>query len=70
MVRVILSGHAGLAGLSPLDVRELSRDEVSRVANIFGRGIHGQVKLMLLLPDESAKDTLEETVLAAALKDD
>lgn len=70
MDRVILSGHAGLAGLSPLDVRELSSDEVSRVANIFGRGIHGQVKLMLLLPDESSKETLEETILAAALKDD
>ena len=70
MDRVVLSGHAGLGGLSPLEIRELSSEEISRVVIIFGRGIHGQLKLMLLLPNESVKGTLEETVLDAALKDD
>ena len=68
--RVLLSGHAGLTGLSPLELRELASDELSRVVNIFGRGTTEQLKLMLLVPSQATKETLEETVLSAALKDD
>jgi hypothetical protein len=66
----MLSGHAGLAGLSPLDTRELSKDEIARVSNIFGRGTNDQVKLMLLLPDEPTKESLEDAVVAASFKSD
>jgi hypothetical protein len=68
--KLMLSGHAGLAGLSPLDTRELSKDEIARVSNIFGRGTDDQVKLMLLLPDEPTKESLEDAVVAASFKSD
>jgi hypothetical protein len=68
--RVFLAGHAGLAGLSPIEMRELSSDEIPRVANIFGRGSSEQLKLMMLIPDQYMKEALEDVVLSAAVKDD
>lgn len=68
--RIFLAGHAGLAGLSPIEMRELSSDEIPRVANIFGRGSSEQLKLMMLVPDQSMKEALEDVVLSAAFKDD
>lgn len=68
--RVFLGGHAGLAGLSPLEIRELTSAEIPRVANIFGRGASGQLKLMVLVPDQSIKEALEDVVVSASLKDD
>jgi hypothetical protein len=67
---LFLAGHAGLAGLSPRDVREIDKGELPRVVNIFGRGKDGQQKLMLLLPTEESKEKLEEAVLSASLKGD
>ena len=66
--RLFLSGHAGLAGLSPLDMRDLSKEELPLVVSIFGRGMEGQQKLTLLMPDAKTKDSLDDTVIAASLK--
>lgn len=67
---IFLAGHAGLAGLSPLDVRELEKNELPRIVNIFGRGKEGQQKLMLLLATEECKEELENAVLSASIKGD
>ena len=67
---LFLAGHAGLAGLSPLDVREIESGDLPRIVNIFGRGKDGQQKLMLLLPTEESKDQLEKAVVSASLKGD
>lgn len=67
---VHLAGHAGLAGLSPLEMRELPRDELPRVVNVFGRGATGQLKLMMLVPSLATKEALEEAVISAAVKGD
>jgi hypothetical protein len=67
---VQLAGHAGLAGLSPLETRDSTMDELPRVVNVFGRGATGQLKLMMLVPSLETKEALEETVISAALKGD
>ncbi|GMI12850.1 hypothetical protein TrVE_jg13537 [Triparma verrucosa] len=38
LAQVHWGGHSGLAGLSPLDLRTLSKEEVERSSAIFGRG--------------------------------
>ena len=69
--RILLSGHAGLAGLSPLEIRELSpQEEFPLVVNIFGRNNTGQLKVMILVPNYKLKKALEETILSAAFKED
>lgn len=68
--RIFLAGHAGLAGLSPLDLRELHKDEISLVVNIFGRGMEGQQKLTMMCGNSQMKDELENAVLAASTKAD
>jgi len=67
--QISLSGHAGLAGLSPVELRVLSEDEILRVVNIFGRGESSQLKLMLLLPDKILKDELESVITETMIKD-
>ena len=69
--RILLSGHAGLAGLLPLEIRELSpQEEFPLVVNIFGRSNTGQLKVMILVPNYKLKEALEETILSAAFKED
>mmetsp|Transcript_9945 Transcript_9945/g.15275 ORF Transcript_9945/g.15275 Transcript_9945/m.15275 type:complete len:1481 (+) Transcript_9945:77-4519(+) len=68
--QISFSGHAGLAGLSPVELRALSESEISRVVNIFGRGDSSQLKLMLLLPDKNLKDELESIIMETMVKDD
>jgi len=68
--RIFLAGHAGLAGLSPLDQRELREDEVQLVTSIFGRGEEGQQKLMLLMPKIEIKENFEMAIVAALEKSD
>jgi len=68
--QLYFSGHAGIAGLSPIELRHLNEDEVKRATNIFGRGENGQLKLMFLLPDKSLKDSLESVIMDTAIKDD
>ena len=63
MGQIFFAGHSGLAGLSPLDLRELSSEEIPFVVSIFGRSSHGQLKVTLLATSLNAKDSLETTVL-------
>ncbi len=66
--RIFLSGHAGLARLSPLELREIGQDELPLVVTIFGRGLQAQQRASLLMPSIAVKDSLEEAVLAASFK--
>ena len=65
--QIYFAGHSGLAGLSPLDLRELSKEEVPLVVSVFGRGPHGQQKLTILTSDLDAKEWLENSVLDASM---
>jgi hypothetical protein len=67
--QIFFAGHAGLAGLSPLELRELKSNEIEKVVNIFGRGsgAKGQLKISLLLLNKSMKDSLEGAVLNATV---
>lgn len=69
--QIFFAGHSGLAGLSPLEMREFKRNEIEKVVNIFGRGsgTRGQLKISLLPPDESSKESLETAVLNATMDD-
>jgi hypothetical protein len=68
--QIYFAGHSGLAGLSPLELRELKPDEVPLVVNIFGRGASRggeQTKLSLLTQDLQTKQRFEASVLNAVL---
>lgn len=65
--QIYFAGHSGLAGLSPLDLRELSKEEIPFVVSIFGRGLQMQQKVTLLAPSPEAKDSLENAVLDASM---
>lgn len=65
--QIFFAGHSGLAGLSPLDLRELSKEEVPLVVSIFGRGPQGQQKVTFLAPFSDVKDSLENAVLEASI---
>jgi hypothetical protein len=68
--RVFLSGHAGLTGPSPIEMRELSKEELSLFVGIFGRGLSDQERLSLVTPDATLKESLENAILSASAKDD
>lgn len=69
--RIFLAGHAGLSGLSPLEMREIDPKDVALVVGIFGKGLQReQQKVTLLLPNEELKDSLENAVICASLKKD
>jgi len=63
--QIFFAGHSGLAGLSPLELRELRKKEIPKVVNIFGRGSKEQLKISLLVSDEAMKESLENAVLNA-----
>ncbi|EJK56333.1 hypothetical protein THAOC_23806 [Thalassiosira oceanica] len=63
---LFFAGHAGLSGLSPLDLRELPTGDIPSVVSIFGRGQQGQQKVTCLAPDHTAKQTLENAVIFAS----
>jgi len=68
--QIFFAGHSGLAGLSPLDLMELSNEEIPLVVSIFGRGPRGQQKITLLTHSTDAKDSLEAAVLNVSIKAD
>jgi hypothetical protein len=68
--RIFLSGHAGLATPSPLEMREFSPEELKLVVSIFGRGTTDQERVTLLAPDAKMKEKLEAAVVGVADKDD
>jgi hypothetical protein len=70
--QIFFAGHSGLAGLSPLELRELEQKEIPLVVNLFGRdamktGQQVQTKISMLCPDIIAKESLEKAVLTACL---
>ena len=68
--QIYFAGHSGLAGLSPLEMRELTAAEVPLVTNIFGRGsTRGgqQTKISLLSPDLRTKEGFELAAINATL---
>ncbi len=65
--QIFFAGHSGLAGLSPLDLREFTKEEVPLVVSIFGRGSQGQQKVTLLASFSHVKDCLENAVLEASM---
>mmetsp|Transcript_21844 Transcript_21844/g.47472 ORF Transcript_21844/g.47472 Transcript_21844/m.47472 type:complete len:2018 (+) Transcript_21844:77-6130(+) len=67
MGQIFFAGHSGLAGLSPLDLRELSKEEIPFVVSIFGRGSKMQQKITVLAPTSDAKDSLENAVIDASM---
>jgi len=68
--RIFLAGHAGLAGLSPLETRQLNANETPLVVSIFGRGLHDQQRLTILTDSVQSKEELEMAVLEASTKQD
>jgi hypothetical protein len=64
--QIFFAGHSGLAGLLPLDLRELLKEEVPLVVSIFGQSPQGQQKVMLLALFSDVKDSLENAVLEAS----
>ena len=68
--QIYFAGHSGLAGLSPLELRELRQVEVPLISNVFGRGVTSggqQTKISLLSPDQRTKEGFEAAVLNATL---
>ena len=65
--QIFFAGHSGLAGLSPLDLRELSNEEIPFVVSIFGRSSHGQLKVTFLAPCLDVKNSLESTVIQTSM---
>jgi len=62
--KVILSGHAGLGGPSPIEMKQLDKEkELHLCLTIFGRGNVGQERVTLLLPDEGVKQDLENAII-------
>jgi hypothetical protein len=69
--KLFLSGHAGLGGPSPLEMRALSKDELPFCLSIFGRGSTGQQRITMILPDEITKQRLEDAISeTTSLKND
>jgi hypothetical protein len=67
---VILSGHAGIATPSPVEMREIATEVAARVVTIFGKGSTGQQRITMVLPDTTARETFETTVTDIISKDD
>lgn len=61
--KVYLSGHAGLTGPSPLEMRELSPEDLSCFVGIFGRGLKGQARISILTESSQLKSSLEDVIL-------
>jgi len=62
---VLLAGHAGLASLSPLDLRDYGQQEIDRIVTVFGRGPNEQHKVSFLAADASEKSAIEDAVILA-----
>mmetsp|Transcript_14872 Transcript_14872/g.41407 ORF Transcript_14872/g.41407 Transcript_14872/m.41407 type:complete len:1532 (+) Transcript_14872:243-4838(+) len=65
--KLILSGHAGLGGPSPIEMRKLDReDELPLCLTVFGRGLAGQERVTMLLPQKDVKHNLENCIIHSA----
>eukprot|EP00980_Cylindrotheca_fusiformis_P023760 scaffold10939_cov105-Cylindrotheca_fusiformis.AAC.5 len=68
--RIFLTGHAGLTGPSPIEMRDLSQEELGLFVGIFGRGLSSQERLAVITPDEILRESLKNAILGASAKDD
>ncbi|CAJ1956497.1 unnamed protein product [Cylindrotheca closterium] len=68
--KVYLGGHAGLTGPSPLEMRELSSEDLSCFVGIFGRGLEGQERISILTESNQLKSSLEDVILQLEEKND
>jgi hypothetical protein len=59
---IFLSGHAGLATPSPLELRLIGKDEMTRVVSIFGRGRDKQERVTIIAPSDDVRMQLEHAV--------
>ena len=64
--QIFFAGHSGLGGLSPMEMRELSRQEALLIVTMFGRGVEEQQKISLLCPNAKTKEALEDAVIGAS----
>ena len=65
--QIYFAGHSGLGGLSPMEMRELSRREALLIVTMFGRGMEGQQKISVLCPEKKTKGALEDAILNASM---
>uniref|UniRef100_A0A7S2KQJ6 Uncharacterized protein n=2 Tax=Leptocylindrus danicus TaxID=163516 RepID=A0A7S2KQJ6_9STRA len=65
--QILFAGHAGLAGLSPLDLRQMQKNEFSRAISVFGRGEIEQQKIILLASSEEEKEWIERLITEVTL---
>jgi hypothetical protein len=59
---IFLSGHSGLATPSPIELKQVSHENLSRLVCLFGRGVDKQERLSLLTPSSAGKDELEQAI--------
>ena len=59
---IFLSGHSGLATPSPLELKQLSSENLARLVCLFGKGIDKQERLSLLTPSSTGKEELERAI--------
>jgi hypothetical protein len=62
---IILSGHAGLDNLSPIDAKVFKGDEIERAVHIFGRGKSDQEKVCFLASTEQEKIIVRDAIVRA-----
>ena len=60
--RLFLSGHAGIATPSPLEMKLFDADEVPRIVCLIGRGGQEQTRVTMLAPDLPSKNDFELAV--------
>ena len=51
-------------------MREIDPKDIPFIVGIFGRGLHDQQRITLLMPSSELKETLENSVIDASMKDD
>ena len=64
--RLFLAGHAGLATPSPLELREISPDDVERVVCVFGSGARATILTQSVVAKEELELVVESAVSAKA----
>jgi len=73
---LLFVGHSGLSGLSPLELKVMTREEGIRCVVVFGRGEEGskgemdQMRKTFLCRGEEEKGRLEDRVLEITTKQD
>ena len=60
---ILFAGHSGVTGLSPLDMRQLEKDEQDRAFCIFGKGSREQQKITVLALSMEEKDTVIDMII-------